>query len=339
MRVDGILESSEVYRQGVRYDDRLIEFAGRKVTTVNQFKNVLGIFPKGWRVPVKFEHDGEILDTFIRLQGVHADGELAKLVSGNKNPPQRPKPKKSQPGKPSKPVPNQKLPDETKKQLEANDQTPAEYENLFEKRNGFVNYYFNRMNQNRVWGLAVSDSDYGNYPKSWKLIGQNSQGTKVEIVLGDEQSGIKSGDDAFVLNMSDDLTEQAKENSNNAFLLALQQWRKMLQLGPSKFGQSTYWGEVPSAEGDQMELIVATRNILESNLLFDTNSGQLRWFESYLDTDRDPCTLEFSNYQTKNGLLFPTTVAYQIGAGKAETISIETFELGKVTKNNQDSNE
>ena len=113
----------------------------------------------------------------------------------------------------------------------------------------------------------------------------------------------------------------------------------MLQLGPSKFGQSTYWGEVPSAEGDPMELIVATRDILESNLLFDTNNGQLRWFESYLDVDLDPCTLKLSNYQTKNGLLFPTTVAYQIGAGKAETISIETFELGKVTKNNQDSNE
>ena len=341
VRVDGILESSEVYRQGVRYDDRLIEFAGRKVTTVNQFKNVLGIFPKGWRVPVKFDQDGEILDTFIRLQGVHAGGELAKLVSGNKNPPQKPqsKPKKSEPGKHGKPVPNQKRPDEIKKQLDAKNQAPAGYENLFEKRNGFVNYYFNRMNQNRVWGQAVSNSDYSNYPESWKLIGKNSKGTKVEIVLGDEQSGIKSGDDAFVLSMSDDLTEQAKLNQNNAFLLALHQWRKMLQLGPDKFGQSTYWGEVPSAEGDQMELIVATRNIFESNLLFEKNGGQLRWFESYLDADQAPCTLELSNYQTKNGLLFPATIAYQIGAGKVETISIESFEQGKASKNNQDSNE
>ena len=74
--VDGILESSEAYRQGVRYDDRLVEFAGRKVTTVNQFKNVLGIFPKGWRVPIKFDRDGTIIDVFIRLQGVHADEEL-----------------------------------------------------------------------------------------------------------------------------------------------------------------------------------------------------------------------------------------------------------------------
>ena len=84
--VDGILESSEAHRQGVRYNDRLVEFAGRKVTTVNQFKNVLGIFPKGWRVPAKFSRDGEVIDVFIRLQGVHTAQELIKIVSGNESP-------------------------------------------------------------------------------------------------------------------------------------------------------------------------------------------------------------------------------------------------------------
>ena len=325
--VDGILESSQAYRQGVRYDDRLIEFAGRKITTVNQFKNVLGIFPKGWRVPAKFNHDGTIIDIFIRLQGVHAEGELVEIVSGNKKSPPKPRPKRDE----KQPKP--------KKTLKPKKTSPSEYEHLFEQRTGFANYYFNQLQKKRVWELAVGDNDYGKHPNSWKLSGKDSQGAEIEIVLGDDQAGIKSGGDVFVINMSENLTEQAKLNPKNMLLLALQQWRKMLQLGPNKYGQSTYWGEVPSVEGDQLELIVATRDILESYLLFEMNDGRLQMFESYLNADQAPCKLEFSGYQTENGLLFPATIAYQIGAGPIETFSLEKVELDKATQSNQDSNE
>ena len=34
-------------------------FAGRPITSVNQFKNVLGIYPKGWRVPLTYKHFGD----------------------------------------------------------------------------------------------------------------------------------------------------------------------------------------------------------------------------------------------------------------------------------------
>lgn len=327
--VDGILESSEAYRQGVRYDDRLVQFAGRKVTTVNQFKNVLGIFPKGWRVPVKFARDDETIDVFIRLQGVHTDEDLVKIVAGNE----------PAPTVPPKPGEQPKLPGTPNVTARPSVKAPAGYEDLFEKQTGFANYYFNKQQQQRVWDQAVGDSSFGKYTDSWKLTGKDSQGAEVEIVLGDEQSGIKTADEAFVLKLSEDLTTQAEANPRNAFLLALHQWRELLRLGPNKFGQSVYFGEIPDQAGERFEMIVATRDILETNLLFDMTDGRLRVFESYLDEDQPPCAIKFSGYQSGNGPLLPTTISYQFGNGDAETITIEKFELGEATESDQDSNE
>ena len=330
--VDGILESSEVYRQGVRYNDRLVEFAGRKVTTVNQFKNVLGIFPKGWRVPAKFVRDDKTIDVFIRLQGVHTDTELVKIVSGN----ERPAPSDS-PNPGDKPQDEQKRPNAQAQQPSS--KAPAGYEDIFESRSGFANYYFNKQQRQRVWEQAIGENDFEKYTNRWKLIGKDSRGAEVEIVLGDEQSGIKVADEAFVLKLSEDLTTQAEANPRNAFLLALHQWREMLLLGPKKFGQTIYFGEVPDQTGERFELMVATRDILETNLLFEMTTGRLQGFESKLDADRPPCTIKFSDYQTIDDLMLPTTISYRFGNGEAETISIEKFELGEVTESDQDSNE
>ena len=331
VRVDGILESSEVYRQGVRYNDRLVKFAGRKVTTVNQFKNVLGIFPKGWRVPIEFDRDGESVDAFVRLQGVHADEELVSIVAG-KNKPTRPVPIPIPGGKPG---PDGK-PAEPTKIAPAKKSAPEGFEDLFESKTGFANYHFNLQQRRRVWKRAVGESDLGRYSDSWKLSGKDSEGNEIEIVLGDEKSGIKSADDAFVLKLSEDLTAQAQANPRGAFLMAMHQWRKLLQLGPGKFGQSTYWGEVPSVDGDRFELIVVTRNVLETSLLFGKTDGRLQRFESYLEADQDPCVIEFSGYQSEGDVLMPTSIRFQVG-GKFETISLEEIELGETGEGDQDS--
>ena len=59
VRVSNILGSSDAYRRGLRFDDELIRFGGRTITSVNEFKNVLGIFPKGWRVPLTYRRGAE----------------------------------------------------------------------------------------------------------------------------------------------------------------------------------------------------------------------------------------------------------------------------------------
>ena len=57
--VDDILEDSDAYRRGLRYGDEIVRFGGREIGTANAFKNVLGTYPSGWRVPLTYRRDGK----------------------------------------------------------------------------------------------------------------------------------------------------------------------------------------------------------------------------------------------------------------------------------------
>ena len=52
--VTDILESSDVYRRGLRYDDEIISLGGKPVRSANEFKNILGTYPRGWQIPISF---------------------------------------------------------------------------------------------------------------------------------------------------------------------------------------------------------------------------------------------------------------------------------------------
>ena len=80
--VTDILETSDAYRRGLRYDDEIVSFGGRPISTPNGFKNVLGIFPKGWRVPLSYRRDGKRYDVLVRLAGVHGEEELIEKAAG-----------------------------------------------------------------------------------------------------------------------------------------------------------------------------------------------------------------------------------------------------------------
>src|SRR5262249_9842832 len=63
MTVTEILEDSDAARRGVGPGALLLSFAGRPIESVNHFKNVLGIYPRGWRVPMLYRHENETRET------------------------------------------------------------------------------------------------------------------------------------------------------------------------------------------------------------------------------------------------------------------------------------
>jgi serine protease Do len=180
--VTEILERSDAYRRGLRYDDEIVSFGGRPIATPNGFKNVLGIFPSGWRVPLGYRHDGKRYDTLVRLAGVHGQEELIEKAHGQQpaepmpipNPDEGPKSKprdaenpKGGPhqlpphGRRAKPAPaGHELP------------VPAVVQQHFVEKRGYANYYFNALNQQRVWKawIARANPDVAN--GAWTLSGQ-----------------------------------------------------------------------------------------------------------------------------------------------------------------------
>ena len=82
--VTQVSESSDASRRGLQEGDELISFGGREIASANAFKNMLGVFPKGWRVPMSFRHGDERHDVLVRLGGIHEPADLLKKLGGEK---------------------------------------------------------------------------------------------------------------------------------------------------------------------------------------------------------------------------------------------------------------
>ncbi len=82
--VSNILESSDAYRRGLRYGDEILRLDDREITSVNQLKNILGIFPSHSRLQLRYRQDNQSIDTWIRVSPLHTLDELEEIVHGEK---------------------------------------------------------------------------------------------------------------------------------------------------------------------------------------------------------------------------------------------------------------
>ena len=122
-----VVSGSDVDRRGLSPGDTLLSFAGFPLTNINQYKNKLGIFPKGWRVPLVFRHDrDDKRQVLVRLPGrrpdVLPDGRTDDVAG---DPQVTPKPLPPPPA-------------------------GTEAAKLFIAKPGFANYYFNKLERDRL---------------------------------------------------------------------------------------------------------------------------------------------------------------------------------------------
>ncbi|QDU28083.1 Periplasmic serine endoprotease DegP precursor [Anatilimnocola aggregata] len=325
--VSNILENSDAYRRGLRYDAEVVAFGGRTIGTTNAFKNVLGIYPKGWRVPLTYRYDGKTVDTHVRLTGVHAEEELLELVQ-RKPKAAAPKPGEKDPKMPGdkKPTPEQpkpKVPGAAEKPKE--EPPPPEVAKLIQPRRGYANYYFNLQNRERVWKAASAGADFSAQTGEWKLKGTHSRGdAAIEITLSsDKVEGVFPAEKA-TLDLSKDLDTQLAPSGSGGLLVALHLWRQLLVEGPEKFGDVYYYGTGPQRGIDGLaDVFIATRNVVEMRLAFDPATGRLALLEMVSDADEDPCEVQFSDYREVNGRQFPHSLEVRRGE----------FVFGKLTLN------
>jgi S1-C subfamily serine protease len=143
MVVKAIVES-DAHRRGLEDGDELVSFAGRPITTVNQYKNVLGLFPKGWRVPLVYRHENDKREVLVRLM------QLQRTQQPEDG---KPKPK---PAPPRPPTPARK--------------SPAI--GFYEPKPGFANYHFNKLERDRLWTAFHKSGDFTPLAGDWILEGQ-----------------------------------------------------------------------------------------------------------------------------------------------------------------------
>ena len=311
VRVSNILESSDAWRRGLRYDDKVTSFAGRPIRTVNQFKNVLGIFPKGYRVPMSFEREGESFDIMVRLTGVHSTSKLTEMIEGEAL---------------------EEADTEPAERAEAaeEEQEPDEKSRWFERRRSYTNYYFNRLNRTRIWDACLEgQGDFSTEAKRWRLVGVDANNKKVRVVLSDERSGIEIGNKTWVLDPETELSDQIVPENTGGLLIALHLWRNFHVAGPEKFGEVFYLGSAPlDPDGNKLQILVGTFGTVESNFFFDPQSGNLVAIEVFPDLGSDPCLLRLEDFRVDDVLKVPARFRYSYGFNSGE-LTMETLEFLK----------
>jgi serine protease Do len=353
--VSDILEHSDAYRRGLRYDDEIVSFAGRPIASVNAFKDVLGIFPKGWRVAITYRRDGKTYDTFVRLMGVHTDTELLAKMEGQKEadpsqppPGRKPKDQKKGPQKPGdKPGGDPKKLPKPDEDLEEAIQTPIpeELQKQYEERTGYANYYFNRENVSRVYKALTARGDFSHLGDSWIITGEQATidpvgakgapadtnvDRKVVIRLNDADDEIELPTGNSKIAVADGLDAVLNPPGSGGLLAALHLWRKLLVGGPGKYGHIVYEGTCPIPEHEGLyDVLTAVSDLVETRFYCDPKTGLITYIEMFSDEEADPCEVYFSDYREESGRQVPHRMEVRYQDRVFGVFTLSKFDWGK----------
>lgn len=334
--VDDILDTSDAYRRGLRYDDELARFGGREIGTVNAYKNSIGTFPKGWRVPMSYRRDGKTIDTFVRLQGAHRDGELKKLLKGKQEP--TPNPKKEKPKLPKLP----KIPVE----LFGKSKLPSIVAKHYTKKNGYINYYFNKQNQDRVLKAYSELCSLSSNEGNWTITGSVDGSGDFKLIQNETSASLEHPKGQFSVKfgkklLTDHPKTLRKRRASPSFgrdsfgppgsggmFAAIHLWQRFLIKGPKRYGEIYYLGTAPVANSKKLaDILVCTYSGIETWFYFDSDNGQLLCLEMTSDEDLDPCEILFSDYKGQAGKQLPHHWEVRFGDKTFGQFDIKTFSL------------
>jgi S1-C subfamily serine protease len=328
IRVKSLIDS-DARRRGLEVGDELVSFAGRPMSTVNMYKNVLGLFPRGWRVPLVYRRDNQRQEVLVRLMGVQ------RAPTPDRAPP----PPRGGPRRGPAPAPAPAGP-------------PPPSAKLYKEKEGFANYYFNEEAQKRVLGEFAKIGDFSKELGDWTLKFTGKQldagaGRAITSTVIIRERGAADGKSPKVIVDIDGLdfpleplnvnekAETFKDPPNSGgWVLATYMYRQMLAYGPKGFTRDFHHGGVepyyPPTKEDKpdyfkirvmCEVIRGKYAQVDTRWYFATEDdkegrwkkGQLVGFEVSPDKDDDPCEVCLSHYKDFGGRQMPSSFLVRRG--------------------------
>jgi serine protease Do len=341
VRVSNILESSDAFRRGLRYDDQIVTFAGVDVQTVNQLKNLLGIYPARYRVPIRFIHDNETIDTWIRLDALHSEAELLAIVKGEmeaERPPERTPP-------PESPEEDNDADKKESEKNQDNDEKLAKEKQLaeekakflqqhptfarYEERDGYSNYYFNQFELDRIVNANEARVAWQATPQLMLAKGQFSS-ESTSFSLEDDGKSITSivaeEREAIIIRIG--ASHLLDRQSMHAVSMATYLWRQWMQKKPNEIGVAVYigGGVIPGQVG-VFDLTHITTSDFEAFFYTDTATGQVRSIELASDLRSERFEFQIDRYQVIEGRMFPAEVRCGYGLENLIPVRFESLIL------------
>ena len=338
-----VLEESDAHRRGLKAQDQIVTFAGREISSTNQYKNVLGIYPQGWRLPLKYRSGTTSKTTLVRLMA-NMDKELEK-------------PDPNQPPPPPQPVPP---PGGGRAQ-----KSPAA--KMVEMKKGYANFYFNKVETDRL--LAAYKKNVGDgtaFGGTWTVDADiklaDGRQSELKLEWADDKEGntevkltrgTTSPDTLKPLSSDVAPADRYMPQGSGGLLAALFQYKlfvsKLNGAGGFKPNDSTTPGFVhggmepvypvydlklpddPTKSRIQCEVIRTTVSNYTSKWYFDPKTADLIGFESSFKGEEDPCEVYFADFKDVNGVKMPHKMTVRWGDKVYAVITVKDkgYNLGK----------
>jgi S1-C subfamily serine protease len=346
--VTDILEGSDAYRRGLRYDDEIISFGGRPILTPNGFKNVLGVYPRGWRVPLSFRRDGKRFEVLVRLAGVHSPGELWVKAEGRPPTPPMPIPEPGEVPQPDQPPPGD-LPEKEKRPPEERlppipgdrraplkprreAPMPEVVKQHFEARQGYANYYFNKQHRQRIWDIWMSQA--GESPAdTWTIAGPLEGGGGFRLELSDDRAVIDLPAGVTEWTPTANYGSTLVPEGSGGLLPTLYLWRRLAVQGPDDYGDVYYLGTVPlEGHDDLTDVLVGVHGGVECRFFFDRTEGSLLAVEMSPDEEVDPCEVYFRECRQVGDRWIPGKMEIRHGDDVFGFLPVDRFDVGTTAR-------
>ncbi len=333
--VTNIIEC-DARRRGLDVGDQLVSFAGRPMSNSNQFKNVLGLFPKGWRVPLVYRRENEKTserrEILVRLMGVQRQEQPEQ----GQQPQPGPRPPRPQPPRPAgKPSPAQKF---------------------YEARPGYANYWFNRKERDRLLGtFRKQTGDFAPVQGDWAIKASGTvKGKRAAAVMSVRDKGAKDGKSPLVQAIIDGLPYELDPldtgQSANALkdppgsgglLLALYHYRQFLAFGEkggfreySHGGAEPFYLPPPEKGAPDYAKLRVDAEVIRTELsgvpakwYFSVKDQTLLGFELTPDPDEDPCEVYFGDYRPVDGRSLPHRIEVRFGDKQYAQLEVNDWKL------------
>jgi serine protease Do len=329
VKVSNILETSDAYRRGLRYGDVVLRVGDREIATTNQLKNILGIYPDQWRIPLKYRNEDGIVDTYVRLQSLHLASELEEILKGE-SAQKTPTPKKPKPG-----APDSETPDEKQKSLQP--ATPAKKDalaNMFVERRGFSNYFFNRFEIDRILSNQAKAGSWADTQEAWRILGSiPNENLAIEMVLADSGLTFRMGDKTDTVLARQGWPSWIKQRSAIGVAMGFRVWQEWMRRGPRLLGETIYLGRNPIAKREG--LLDATRITVGDFDVFvytQPENGQIELIEVFGESQFDPVEVYFDQYEKANGRTTPKRVRLHYGLETQFIVAIDKVDTAISTK-------
>ncbi|MCH2209716.1 MAG: trypsin-like peptidase domain-containing protein [Fuerstiella sp.] len=315
--VSDVIEISEAWRRGLRPGDELVSFAGRALTSANDFKNILGIFPAENRVPLTFRNRDGLQKTSLRLRPLHEFQQAPPLPQKNAKPnPQRPK------------APDE--PDAARKTEPM--QPPAEFAHLFEARDGFANYAFNRQHQTRL--LAPIQQELESCPhlsRTWQLsISADGSNELMPLVVAEQGAGLTQ-DKLPWHQDADNLTPDAEPHDFPGLLTVAVQWHRLFRDPVGSWSEIFYAGAEQHYEtGQHVDVLQTMEGTVSCRWLFAQGSPLPYGVDVNSGAGQDESRVLFEGWNMHGEIPAPTRIGVIVcQTGEIAWLHVHSAEIRK----------